>query len=162
MPLLDTGLHRVFISLGADGVFAADQHRAAGASCPLLPGEHGEHHRLRRRLHGGDHLGLFTGHGPGRTRRRRGLAASVIAMESAETINPAMSEDALRQRCRFFQIKQHSNFNLYGGIQHDAEQVSGHRSRSRRRPWTRAVPWWLWNPPSSPTVCPIPRTWRPP
>ena len=32
---------------------------------------------------------------------KAGLAASVIAMESAETINPAMSEDALRQRAAF-------------------------------------------------------------
>ena len=29
------------------------------------------------------------------------LSASVIAMESAETINPAMSEDALRLRAAF-------------------------------------------------------------
>ena len=29
---------------------------------------------------------------------RAGLAASAIAMESEETINPAMSADALRQR----------------------------------------------------------------
>ena len=29
---------------------------------------------------------------------RAGLAASAIAMEGAETINPAMSEGALRQR----------------------------------------------------------------
>ena len=52
-------------------------------------------------------MGLFTGHGPdghgegGADAVRAGLAASVIAMESAETINPAMSEDALRQRAAF-------------------------------------------------------------
>ena len=36
--LLDTGLHRVFISLGADGVFAADHTEHAGAAALLLPG----------------------------------------------------------------------------------------------------------------------------
>ena len=43
---------------------------------------------------------------------KAGLAASAIAMECAETINPAMSEDALRQRRRPFQLKtHHSKFN---------------------------------------------------
>ncbi len=35
--LLKTGLHRVFISLGADGVFAAD-HRGRACSCRPLKG----------------------------------------------------------------------------------------------------------------------------
>ncbi|MFR7892929.1 MAG: PfkB family carbohydrate kinase [Dysosmobacter sp.] len=33
--MLDTGLHRVFISLGADGVFAADQSGSRCSFCPL-------------------------------------------------------------------------------------------------------------------------------
>ena len=41
-------------------------HRQSGAAAPAA-GYHGEHHRLRRRLHGRHHLGLSTGHRPDET-----------------------------------------------------------------------------------------------
>ncbi len=76
--LLATGLHRVFISLGADGVFAADH---TGSSCPPLPGTMVNTTGCGDASHGGDHMGLFTGHGPdghgeggaGRLRHRHGV-----------------------------------------------------------------------------------------
>ena len=97
--LLDTGLHRVFISLGADGVFAADR---AGhqVQLPPLPGT-----MVNTTGCGDAFMAAITWaylQGTDLTDAvRAGLAASVIAMESAETINPAMSEDALRQRAAF-------------------------------------------------------------
>ena len=57
--LLETGLHRVFISLGADGVYAADQSGSVTLPCPQ--GGDGQHHRLRRLLYGGFDLGLSAG-----------------------------------------------------------------------------------------------------
>ena len=94
--LLDTGLHRVFISLGADGVFAADR---AGhqVQLPPLPGT-----MVNTTGCGDAFMAAITWaylQGTDLTdTAKAGLAASVIAMESAETINPAMSEDTLRQR----------------------------------------------------------------
>ena len=96
--LLDTGLHRVFISLGSDGVFAADHERKIHL------------HNLPARMVnttgcGDAFMAAITWaylQGTDLTdTAKAGLAASVIAMESAETINPAMSEDALRQRAAF-------------------------------------------------------------
>ena len=93
--LLDTGLHRVFISLGADGVLAADHERKIHL------------HNLPARMVnttgcGDAFMAAITWaylQGTDLTdTAKAGLAASVIAMESAETINPAMSEDTLRQR----------------------------------------------------------------
>ena len=94
--LLETGLHRVFISLGADGVFAAD--RAGGRlHLPVLPAEMvnttgcGDAFMAAiawAYLRGTDLEGTA----------RAGLAASAIAMESGQTINPAMSADALQKR----------------------------------------------------------------
>ena len=102
--LLDTGLHRVFISLGSDGVFAADRS-GHQVQLPPLPGA-----MVNTTGCGDAFMAAITWaylQGTDLTdTAKAGLAASVIAMESAETINPAMSEDA------FFQIKQHSNFNL--------------------------------------------------
>ena len=93
--LLSTGLRRVFISLGGDGVFAADHN--SRCHLPCLPGTMvnttgcGDAFMAAivwAYLEGTDLAGTA----------RAGLAASVIAMESAETINPDMSVDALRQR----------------------------------------------------------------
>ena len=95
--LLATGLHRVFISLGADGVFAADRTTGSRVRLPVLPAEMvnttgcGDAFMAAitwAYLRGTDLEGTA----------RAGLAASAIAMEGTETINPAMSEAALRQR----------------------------------------------------------------
>ena len=97
--LLDTGLHRVFISLGSDGVFAADRS-GHQVQLPPLPGT-----MVNTTGCGDAFMAAITWaylQGTDLTDAvRAGLAASVIAMESAETINPAMSEDALRQRAAF-------------------------------------------------------------
>ena len=97
--LLDTGLHRVFISLGSDGVFAADRS-GQQVQLPPLPGA-----MVNTTGCGDAFMAAITWaylQGTDLTDAvRAGLAASVIAMESAETINPAMSEDALRQRAAF-------------------------------------------------------------
>ena len=93
--LLDTGLRRVFVSLGGDGVFAADHN--GRAHLPCLPSEMvnttgcGDAFMAAiawAYLEGTDLEGTA----------QAGLAASSIAMEGAETINPAMSVELLRQR----------------------------------------------------------------
>ena len=94
--LLDTGLHRVFISLGDDGLFAADR-QGGRLLIPCYPGTMvnttgcGDASMAAvawAYLQGTDLEGTA----------RAALAAGAIAMESAETINPSMSEDALKQR----------------------------------------------------------------
>ena len=93
--LLATGLHRVFISLGAEGVFAAD--RSGRVRLPCLPGE------LANATGCGDAFmaaitwAYLQGTDLEET-ARAGLAASSIAMEGRETINPRLSEEALRER----------------------------------------------------------------
>ncbi|MCI9332236.1 MAG: winged helix-turn-helix transcriptional regulator [Oscillibacter sp.] len=93
--LLETGLHRVFISLGAGGVFAAD--RGGRVQLPCLPAE------LVNATGCGDAFmaaiawAYLQGTDLEET-ARAGLAASSIAMESRETIHPAMSEETLRER----------------------------------------------------------------
>ncbi len=62
--LLETGLHRVFISLGTQGVFAADQKEMLMQPC--IPAQMRNRHRCRRCLHGRAGLGLSRGHGAGR------------------------------------------------------------------------------------------------
>ena len=91
--LLKTGLHRVFISLGADGVFAAD-HSGQSLQLPALKGG----------------IVSTTGYGDAfmaalawaylqgsdlEKSARAGRAASTITMASADTISAVMSEDAL-------------------------------------------------------------------
>ena len=93
--LLSTGLHRVFISLGADGVFAAD--RGGRARLPCLNGS------VVNATGCGDAFmaAIAWAYLQGtdlEDAARAGLAASSIAMESGETINPRLSEEALRQR----------------------------------------------------------------
>ena len=93
--LLETGLRRVFISLGAEGVFAADH--SGRVQLPCLPAE------LVNATGCGDAFmaaiawAYLRGTDLADT-ARAGLAASSIAMESRETINPAMSEEALESR----------------------------------------------------------------
>ncbi|WP_297294061.1 PfkB family carbohydrate kinase [uncultured Oscillibacter sp.] len=93
--LLETGLRRVFISLGAEGVFAADH--SGRVQLPCLSAE------LVNATGCGDAFmaaiawAYLRGTDLADT-ARAGLAASSIAMESRETINPAMSEEALESR----------------------------------------------------------------
>ena len=91
--LLETGLHRVFISLGADGVFAADRsgqvlHLSAPEGNIVSTTGCGDSFMAALAwayLQGSDL----------ERSARAGLAASTITMASADTINPAMSEEAL-------------------------------------------------------------------
>ena len=93
--LLDTGLRRVFISLGAEGVFAADH--SGEIRLPCLPG------KLVNATGCGDAFmaaiawAYLQGTDLEET-ARAGLAAAAIAMESGETINPALSEKTLKAR----------------------------------------------------------------
>ena len=97
--LLKTGLRRVFISLGADGVLAADREEKILLKNPPV------------------HLVNATGCGDAfmaalayagleqadlRTAARLGLAAAVIAAESAETINPALCGELIKARLETF------------------------------------------------------------
>ena len=94
--LLATGLHRVFISLGGDGVYAAD-HTGARCRLPCIPG------RMVNTTGCGDAFmaALAWAYLEGTDLEhtaRAGLAASAIAMEGAQTINPALSVNELRRR----------------------------------------------------------------
>lgn len=93
--LLDTGLRRVFISLGGDGVLAADHN--SRCHLPCLPGKMvnttgcGDAFMAAivwAYLEGTDLEGTA----------RAGVAASTIAMEGAETINPGMCAGAVKAR----------------------------------------------------------------
>ncbi|MCI9402859.1 MAG: winged helix-turn-helix transcriptional regulator [Oscillospiraceae bacterium] len=93
--LLDTGLRRVFISLGSDGVYAADHGGHCHLSC--LPCH------IANATGGGDAFmaALVWAYLEGTDLRGSalaGLAAGAIAIEGAETINPAMSTETLRAR----------------------------------------------------------------
>lgn len=93
--LLEMGIHRLFISMGADGVYAAmgDQR----ITLPNLPGQ------MVNTTGCGDAFMAALGWAylEGMDLKETalaGLAAGSIAMESAETINPAMSATAIRTR----------------------------------------------------------------
>lgn len=93
--LLATGLRRVFISLGGDGVLAADHSQHL--HLPVFPA------RMVNTTGCGDAFmaaitwAYLQGTDLAGT-AKAGLAASSIAMEGRETINPAMSERALKER----------------------------------------------------------------
>jgi len=93
--LLDTGLRRVFISLGADGVLAADQNQQIHVPC--LPAEMVNTTGCGDAFMAAIAWAYLEGTNLEDT-ARAGLAASAIAMESAETINPTMSAQAVRAR----------------------------------------------------------------
>ena len=93
--LLAMGVHRLFLSMGADGVYAATENERLWL--PNLPG----------------HMVSTTGCGDAfmaalvwaylegtdlKNTALAGLAAASIAMESLDTINPALSATALRAR----------------------------------------------------------------
>ena len=96
--LLETGLHRVFISLGAEGVFAADR----SGETLLLPAPKGS---IVSTTGCGDSFmaalcwAYLQGSDLAQS-ARAGLAASSVTMESADTISPAMSEEILQQRMK--------------------------------------------------------------
>ena len=93
--LLSTGLRRVFISLGGDGVYAADHEKHLHLPC--VKGE------MVNTTGCGDAFmaalvwAYLEGSGLQAT-AQAGLAASAIAMEGAETINPEMSAENIRAR----------------------------------------------------------------
>ena len=93
--LLETGLHRVFISLGADGVYAADQSGSV-----TLPAPKAE--MVSTTGCGDSFMAALTWaylQGSDLERSARaGLAASSLTMESTETIHPSMSEAELLRR----------------------------------------------------------------
>ena len=94
--LLATGLHRVFISLGGEGVYAAD-HLGGRVKVPCGPA------RMVNTTGCGDAFmaalawSWLEGLGLDES-ARAGLAASAIAMEGEETINPELDVSALRER----------------------------------------------------------------
>lgn len=93
--LTEMGVHRMFISLGADGVYAAmGQERLW---LPNLPG------KMVNTTGCGDSFmaALVWAYLEGcdlEAAARAGLAAGAITMESEQTINPAMSSESLRAR----------------------------------------------------------------
>ena len=95
--LLEAGVHRLFISLGADGVYAAMGEQRLWL--PNLPGE-----MVNTTGCGDAFMGAIAwAYLEGMTLEETalaGLAAGAIAMESPETINPAMSATALRNRMK--------------------------------------------------------------
>lgn len=93
--LLNMGVHRLFISMGADGVYAATETERLWL--PNLPG------KMVNTTGCGDAFmaALVWAYLEGTDLKNTalaGLAAGSIAMESQETINPAMSATALRAR----------------------------------------------------------------
>lgn len=93
--LLDTGLRRVFISLGTDGVYAADHSGAL--KLPCFPA------KVENATGAGDAFvaGLVWAYLRGsdlKTTAMAGLAASSISAEGTETINEALNEETLLQR----------------------------------------------------------------
>ena len=93
--LTELGVHRMFISLGAQGVFAVMGQQRLWL--PTLPG------RIVNTTGCGDAFmaalvwAYLEGMDLGRT-ALAGLAAGSIAMESEETINPALSSQAVKTR----------------------------------------------------------------
>lgn len=98
--LLETGLRRVFITLGQDGVLAAEgetrlrlpnptvTHRVNASGC----GDAFTAALCRAFLRGDDL----------ERAARYALCAAAVAMESAQTVNPAMSEDLISSRMECF------------------------------------------------------------
>lgn len=93
--LLSTGLQRVFISLGGDGVLAADH--TSRIHLPVIPSA-----MVNTTGCGDAFMAAITWAYLQKADLQKtasaGLAASSIAMESQETINPAMSAKALAKR----------------------------------------------------------------
>ena len=90
--LLEMGVHRLFISLGAEGVYAAMGNQRVRH--PNLPGNMVNTTGCGDAFMAAIAWAYLEGMDLAST-ARAGLAAGSIAMESAETINPAMSAAAL-------------------------------------------------------------------
>ena len=95
--LLEKGVHRVFISMGAEGVYAADEN--AQLWLQNLPG------KMVNTTGCGDAfmaalVWAYLEDADLQETALAGLAAGAIAMEYDATINPAMSADALRARMK--------------------------------------------------------------
>ena len=94
--LLETGLRRVFITLGQDGVLAAEDGAYIRLPNPPAP------HRVNASGCGDAFMAALCRaetRGDGlEAAARYALAAAAVAMESAETVNPAMSETLIRSR----------------------------------------------------------------
>lgn len=93
--LLDTGLHRVFISMGTEGVFAADHERMLLVPC--YPAQ------MRNATGAGDSFmaALAWAYLEGtdlESSAKAAAAAASIAVEGEETINPLLSADNVRGR----------------------------------------------------------------
>ncbi len=93
--LLDQGVKRVFLSLGGDGVLAAQ--RGEVHTVPICKAE------MRNATGAGDAMmaSLVWSFLSGRTLAESaaaGTAAAALAVESEETINPAMSAEAVERR----------------------------------------------------------------
>ena len=93
--LLEMGVHRLFISMGADGVYAADGNEELWL--PNLPGNMVNTTGCGDAFMGALAWAYLEGMDLKET-ALAGLAAGSIAMESQETINPAMSATALKLR----------------------------------------------------------------
>lgn len=95
--LLDTGLRRVFISLGTDGVFAADHNEMILQPC--YPAQ------MKNATGAGDAFmaALAWAYLEGTDLQGSACAAAAaasIAVEGSETINPAMSAEAVRRKMK--------------------------------------------------------------
>ncbi|MBQ6431964.1 MAG: bifunctional hydroxymethylpyrimidine kinase/phosphomethylpyrimidine kinase [Oscillospiraceae bacterium] len=93
--LLATGLHRVFISLGTDGVFAADQKEMRLQPCFRA--------EMKNATGAGDAFmaalawAYLEGTDLAQT-AKAAAAAAAIAVEGSETINPVLSAETVRRR----------------------------------------------------------------
>jgi len=106
--LMELGVHRIFLSLGADGVYAAMGQQRLWL--PTIPG------RVVSTTGCGDAFmaALVWAYLQGsdlETTARAGLAAGSIAMESAGTINPGLSAVALKQRMERSRDGEQTNHN---------------------------------------------------
>ncbi len=93
--LINTGMHRVFISLGADGVLAADRERMIKVPCFKAT--------MRNATGAGDSFmaALTWAYLEGIDLEESARAAAAVAamtIESEETINPAICAEAVRNR----------------------------------------------------------------
>ena len=93
--LLATGLRRVFISLGGDGVYAADQEKSIHLPC--IQGEMVNTTGCGDAFMAALAWAYLEGSGLDQT-ARAGLAASTIAMEGAETINGELNAETVKAR----------------------------------------------------------------